>query len=182
MSQSLHVHVSVNVLHSSNTHWIQVLTFIPFIDLGLIIQITIAWLNHVWNDQNMPMAFNEMMSKHAHNSFVCFVCTQCSFYVFVPFTFQIFHMFWVYVLLWIVGYMLMLIFCFLFFNSNRWLNFDNHGWLMFLKPKTWSFHFTKWNLNMKLKLESNCMVFNDDVYGFIACYVPVLKALAKKSP
>ncbi len=44
MSQSLHVHVLVNVLHSSTTHWIQVLTFIPFLDLGLIIQIIITWL------------------------------------------------------------------------------------------------------------------------------------------
>ncbi len=32
------------------------------------------------------------------------------------------------------------------------------------------------------QLESNYMVSNDDVYGFIACYVHVLKALAKKSP
>jgi hypothetical protein len=47
MSQSLHVHVLVNVLHSNSTHWIQVLTFIPFLDLGLIIQITITWLIHV---------------------------------------------------------------------------------------------------------------------------------------
>jgi len=26
------------------------------------------------------------------------------------------------------------------------------------------------------------MVFGDDAYGFITCYVPVLKTLAKKSP
>jgi hypothetical protein len=47
MFQSLHVHVSINVLHLSSTHWNQVLTFIPFLDLELIIQIIIAWLNHV---------------------------------------------------------------------------------------------------------------------------------------
>jgi hypothetical protein len=47
MSQSLHVHVLINGLHLSSTHWNQVLTFIPFLDLGLIIQITITWLNHV---------------------------------------------------------------------------------------------------------------------------------------
>jgi hypothetical protein len=47
MFQSLHVHVSTNVLHSSGTHWSQVFAFIPFFDLGLIIQIIIAWLNHV---------------------------------------------------------------------------------------------------------------------------------------
>jgi len=144
MSQSLHVHVLVNVVHSSSTHWIQVLTFIPFLDLGLIIQITIAWLNHVWNYWNMPMILNAMMSKHAHNSFVCFIWTQYSFYILVPFMFQ------VYVLLWIVGYTLMSIFCFLFFHSNRWSNFNKHGLFMFLKPKTWFLHFTKWNLNMKL--------------------------------
>jgi len=182
MSQSLHVHVSVNVLHSSSTHWIQVLTFIPFLDMGLIIQITIAWLKYVWNHRNICMVFNAMMSKHAHNSFVCFVWTQYSFYVLVPFMFQICHIFQVYVLLWIVGYMLMSIFCFLFFNYDRWSNFDNHGLFMFLKPKTWSLHFTKWNLNMMLNLESNCMVSNDDAYGFIACYVPMLKTLVKKSP
>ncbi len=55
MSQSLHVHVSTN---SSSTHWSQVFTFIPFLDLEVIIQIIITWLNHVWNNWNMPMVFN----------------------------------------------------------------------------------------------------------------------------
>jgi hypothetical protein len=112
----------------------------------------------------------------------CVVWTQYSFYVLVPFMFQICHMFQVYVLLWTIGYMLISIFIYLFFNSDRWSNFDNHGVFMFLKPKTWSLHFTQWNLNMRLKLESNCMVSSDDVYGFITCYVYVLKELTKKSP
>jgi hypothetical protein len=73
MFQSLHVHVSINVLHSSSTHWSQILTFIPFLDLGLIIQIIITWLNHAWSDQNMPVTLNAMTSKHVHNSFMCFV-------------------------------------------------------------------------------------------------------------
>ncbi len=158
------------------------MTFIPFLDLGLIIQITITWLIHVWNDRNMPMVLNAMMCKHVHNGFVCFIWTQYSFYVSIPFMFQIFHMFQVFNLLWIVGYMLMSIFSFLFFKFDKRSNFDNHGLFIFWKPKTWSFHFIKWNLNMRLKLESNCMVSNDDVYGFIACYVPMLRALAKKSP
>jgi len=130
----------------------------------------------------MPMAFNAMTSKHVHNSFMRFVWTQYSFYVSVPFMFQICHMFQVYVLLWTIGYTLMSIFCFLFFNYNRWSNFNNHGLFMFLKPQTWSLHFTQWNLNMKLKLESNYMVSSDDAYGFIACYVHVSRVLVKKPP
>jgi hypothetical protein len=182
MFQSLHVHVSINVLHLSNTHWSQVLTFIPFLDLGLIIKITIAWLNHVWNDWNMPMAFNAMMSKHAHNNFMCFVWTQYSFYVSVPFIFQICHMFQVYVLLWNASYMLISIYIYIYiyiFCFDRWSNFNNHGLFMFLKPKTWSLHFIQWNLNMRLKLEYDCMVSSHDVYGFITCYVHVLKKFAK---
>jgi hypothetical protein len=130
----------------------------------------------------MPTVFNAMTSKHVHNSFMRFVWTQYSFYVSVPFMFQICHMFQVYVLLWTIGYTLMSIFCVLFFNYNRWSNFNNHGLFMFLKPQTWSLHFTQWNLNMKLKLESNYMVSSDDAYGFIACYVHVLRMLVKKSP
>jgi hypothetical protein len=112
----------------------------------------------------------------------CFVWKQYSIYVSVLFIFQICHMFWVYVFLWIVGYVLISIFCFLFFNFDRWSNFNNHGLFMILKPKTWSLHFIQWNLNMRLKLESNCMVSSDDVYGSITCYVLMLKELVKKSP
>jgi hypothetical protein len=143
MFQSLHVLVSINVLHSSSTHCSQVLIFIPFLDLGLIIQIIIAWLNHVWNDQNMPMALNAMISKHVLNSSCLLLLLNTIIILcFNPFMFQIFHMFQVYLLLWTIGYTLMSMFSFLFFNSDKWLNFDNHDLFMFLKPKTWSLHFT----------------------------------------
>jgi hypothetical protein len=130
------------------------------------------------NNQNMPMAFNVMTSKHFHDSFVCFVWTQYSY----MFRFHSCFNFAIYVLLCIVGYTLMSIFYFLFFNFNRWSNFDNPGLFMFLKPKRWSLHFTQWNFNMMLKLESNRIISNDDAYGFITCYVPLMRALAKKSP
>jgi hypothetical protein len=71
-------------------------------------------------------------------------------------------------------YIYIYIFCF-----DRWSNFNNHGLFMFLKPKTWSLHFIQWNLNMRLKLEYDCMVSSHDVYGFITCYVHVLKKFAK---
>jgi hypothetical protein len=178
MYQRLHVHVSINVLHSSSTHWSRVFDFYSISWFRIDNPNYNNMVKPCMNNQNMPMAFNVMTSKHFHNSFVCFVWTQYSIYVSHPFMFN----FAIYVLLCTVGYTLMSIFCFLFFNFNRWSNFDNHGLFMFLKPKRWSFHFTQWNFNMMLKLESNCIISNDDAYGFITCYVLLLRALAKKSP
>jgi hypothetical protein len=54
---------------------------------------------------------------------------------------------------------------FFFFSTSidGWVSITMVCWCLY--HLTWSFHFTQWNLNMKLKLESNCMVFSDNAYG-----------------